>query len=380
MRHIALVIPGFLSFGGAERQVLLLAGGLVRRGWRVSVLALSGEGGPPAEEFAASGATFLSLHMRKGLADPRGWLALNRWLLREAPDVVHAHLPHAAWIARWSRLTAPVRVLIDTVHTSATGGWGRRLGYRLSRRLPDRVTAVSQAVADAYLAARMVTAPQLTVLPNGIDLDRWHPDPALRARVRAELGLRDEFLWLSAGRLVAVKDYPTLLHAMAALPPQARLAIAGAGPLEDALRRRARQLGLDSRVRFLGFTHDLPRFLQAADGFVLCSRWEGLPLALLEAAACSLPSVATGVPGTSEAVADGGTGLLVRPAGSSLALHGKMMELMRMSAEQRGELGANARQRVELCYSLSSVLDRWEALYTELLEANPSPRRTGRRT
>src|ERR1035437_7939965 len=157
MRHVALVIPGLDRVGGAERQVILLATGLVQRGWRVSVVALSGTGGSSAQELRDAGAAFLSLDMRKGLADPRGWVRFHRWLKEKRPDVVHAHLPHAAWMARWSRLGTPVRVVVDTLHSSSTGTWGRRLGYRWSAWLTDKVTAVSQAVADAHLSAHMVS-------------------------------------------------------------------------------------------------------------------------------------------------------------------------------------------------------------------------------
>src|SRR6202453_3157581 len=129
MNHIALLIPGLDRIGGAERQVMLLAKGLRSRGWRVSVVALSGAGGEAAAELTAADVTFLSLYMRKGLADPRGWMRFNRWLRRERPDVVHAHLPHAAWLARWSRVAAPLRVLVDTLHSSSTGTLGRRVGY-----------------------------------------------------------------------------------------------------------------------------------------------------------------------------------------------------------------------------------------------------------
>jgi glycosyltransferase involved in cell wall biosynthesis len=175
--HVAFVIPGLDRIGGAERQTTMLAMGLARRGWRVSVIALTGTGGEAAAHLAAAGVDFLSLRMRKGLADPRGWLRFHRWLRRTRPEVVHAHLPHAVWLARWSRLAAPVRVLVDTVHTSATGTLGRRLGYRLSASLPDQVTAVSAAAAEAYQAAHMVDAARLLVLPNGIDPNRWKPAP-----------------------------------------------------------------------------------------------------------------------------------------------------------------------------------------------------------
>ena len=374
MIHILFVIPGIDRIGGAERQVIQLAKGLRRRGWRVSFIALSGTGGDKAAELIDSGIAFESLGMRKGLADPRGWIRFHRWLRRERPDVVHAHLPHAVWLSRWSRLAAPVRVLVDTLHTTSTGTVGRQLGYRWSDSLPDKVTAVSQAVADTHLEARMVTADKLLVIPNGIDVEQWRPDPQVRAIVRRELGLDDEFLWLAAGRLDPVKDYPTMLRAMVGVPANARLVIAGAGALEGELRKLSSDLDLQNRVRFLGFEPDVRRWMQAADGFVLSSRWEGLPMALLEAAACAVLAVATDVPGTRRAVVNGETGWLAEP-GSIPALQQAMTQMMQAPIEQRHAMGDRARQRVVENFSLESVLDRWENLYTQLLRQSPVPKR-----
>lgn len=377
MNHIALLIPSLDRIGGAERQLMLLAKGLLKRGWRVTVVALSGSGGNAAAELAAAGAGFVTLEMRKGLADPRGWLRFHRWLQREAPDVVHAHLPHAAWLARWSRLGAPVRVVVDRLHSSSTGSLGRRLGYRWSDCLPDQVTAVSDAVARAHLSARMASTEKLIVVPNGVEVEAWRPDASVRASLRRELGIGDEFLWLAAGRLEPVKDYPTLLHAFAHLPPCARLFVAGVGPLLDELRQLATQLGVESRVRFLGFELDLRRWMQAADGFVLSSRWEGLPMAILEASSCALPVAATDVPGTRETIVDGLTGLLAT-AGNVKALAEAMTTIMRTPPEKRAAMGHRARQHIVEHFSLESALDRWEALYGEGLRLNPTPRRWGR--
>jgi glycosyltransferase involved in cell wall biosynthesis len=374
MSHIAILIPGFDRIGGAERQAILLAKELIQRGWKVSVVTLSGSAPDAAIELQAAGAACLNLRMRKGLADPRGWIRFHRWLKREAPDIVHTHLPHAAWFARWSRLGAPARVLVDTLHSSSTGDWGRHLGYRYSRWLPDSVTAVSRAVAETHLAAGMATAGKLTVLPNGVDVQFYRPDPAMRAPLRRELGLTHEFLWLAAGRLEPVKDYPTLLRAMAELPEAVRLVIAGTGPLEGQLRSLTGDLALASRVRFLGFEPDVRHWMQAADGFVLSSRWEGLPMGLLEAAACALPAVATDVPGTREAVVDGQTGFLA-PASNAATLQDAMARIMQMNAEERQAMGERARQTVVERYSLEAVVDRWEALYAELMLRHPRPLR-----
>jgi glycosyltransferase involved in cell wall biosynthesis len=143
------------------------------------------------------------------------------------------------------------------------------------------------------------------------------------------------------------------------------------------LRQLSRELGVEHRVHFLGFQPEVCRWMQAADGFVLSSRWEGLPVGLLEAAACGLPAVATDVPGTREVIGHGKTGLLAG-AGNIGVLEGAMNTMMQTSSEERQAMGQRARQLVTERFSLNAVLDRWEALYREALAANPVPRRWGR--
>lgn len=328
-------------------------------------------------ELQAAGVEFLSLGMRRGLADPRGWARMRGWLLANSPDVVHAHLPHAAWMARLARLAAPVRVVVDTVHTPSAGSAVRRALYRMTARLTDCVSAVSRPVADACVSARMVPAGRIVIVPNGIDTGIWRPDPEAGARLRAEMSIGDRFLLVAAGRLEPVKDHATLLAAFAGLPQQAYLAIAGAGSLEPKLRRLSSSLGIDARVRFLGFTPEVLRWMQAADACVLASRWEGLPICLLEAGACALPCVATDVAGSSEIVVDGETGFLAR-SGDPDSLRRAMLRLMQLTPANRRAMGVNARQRIEERFGLTSVLDRWEQLYADLLFQRPLPARWGR--
>lgn len=377
MNHAVQAIPGINRIGGAEQQVILIARGLARRGWRSTVVALSGDGGEAARELRAEGVEFLSLGMRKGLADPRGWLRMRRWLLENKPDVLHAHLPHAAWFARLVRLLAPVRVVVDTVHSASTGSAIRRNLYRLSSWLTDCVSAVSRPVEQACVSAHMVPGRQIVVVPNGVDTDAWRPEPEAAGCLRAELGVGDDFLWVAAGRLEPVKDYATLLEAVAGLPQRARLILAGAGSLETDLRSFSSSLGIDSRVQFLGFTRDVRRWMKAADACVLASRWEGLPICLLEAGACALPSVATDVAGSNEVVVDGVTGFLARP-GNVDSLRRAMLRLMHMTPANRRAMGRNARQRIEERYGMESVLDRWEQLYADLLVHRSFPARRGR--
>jgi len=367
LTHIALVIPGLDRIGGAERQTILLAKGFRKRGNRVSVVALSGTGGAAARELTEAGVAFLTLKMRKGLADARGWLRFQCWLWRERPDVVHAHLAHAVWLTRWSRLTAPVPVQVDTLHSASTGTLGRRFGYRLSNWLTDRVTAVSQEVAEAHLRAGMVSRGKLVIVHNGVDIGVWRPDSEKRAGVRKEMGFKDEFVWLATGRLEPVKDHASLLRALARLPETAQLMVAGWGTLFAGLQALTTELRLTTRVQFLGFVPDLERWMHAADGFVLSSRWEGLPTGLIEAAASGLPSVATDVAGVREIVAEGQSGLLT-PVGDVEALAAAMEQVMQMPLEMRRAMGNLARQRAGGQFSLDAVLDAWERLYGTLLD------------
>ena len=165
---------------------------------------------------------------------------------------------------------------------------------------------------------------------------------------------------------------------MAALPEPARLVIAGHGPDAAELHRLAAELGLERRVRFLSFEADVRRWMRAADGFVLTSRWEGLPMALLEAAACGVPIVATDVPGTREAVIDGETGRLTS-AGDVPALREAMAGMMLLGPAERQAMGERARRMVLEKFSLEQVLQRWEDLYESLLAKNSMPGRWGRR-
>jgi glycosyltransferase involved in cell wall biosynthesis len=376
VNRIAFLIPTIDRIGGAEQQVLQLATGLAQRGWGSSVIALSGNGGAAAQSLQSAGVAFHSLRMRRGLADPRGWLRLHAWIATNHPDVVHAHLPHASLLSRWSRIASPVRVALDTIHTPATGSPMQQLSYRLSSSLPDFVTAVSHAAAHPWLAPGLVSDQSLAIIPNGIDTNRWRRDETARLAMRRNLGLSDdEFLWLAVGRLDPVKNHSTLLRAFAKIPNRSRLAIAGAGPLHAELLSLASGLGLRDRVSFPGFQSDVHRWMQAADALVHCSRWEGLPIVLLEACACELPSVITDIPGSREVLPDPFP-FPIR-VGDPSALAAAMSAMMFLLCEQRRELGRRARISICARFDLNAVLTQWENLYCALLERNPHPSRFG---
>ena len=266
------------------------------------------------------------------------------------------------------RLLAPVRVQLDTIHTSNPGNRPRRLAYRLTNRLTSCVTCVSAAVADAALAAGIAPRKNLAFLLNGVTI----PSNPSRRSPR----IPSQFQWLAVGRLAPVKDYPTLLRAFATLPGQPTLQIAGEGPDEKPLRKLATDLKIENRIQFSGFHRDIQPLLFVADGFVLSSLWEGLPMNVLEASAASLPVVATDGPGTRETIQPGVTGLIV-PVSDPTALAHAMAEVMAMQSDRRNQMGLSGREFVEAHFSLPNIVSQWEQLYSRLLAEHPHPTRHG---
>src|ERR1019366_8978335 len=131
----------------------------------------------------------------------------------------------------------------------------------------------------------------------------------------------------------------------------------------EVIQAQAAELG--TSVRWLGLRRDMPALLDAADGFVLASAWEGMPLAVGEAMAMEKPVVATDVGGVRELVGEAG---VIVPAKSPDALAESMLDLMRSTPEARGVLGRAARERIATRFSIDAKADEWEALYRAVLE------------
>lgn len=360
-----------LMRGGAETQVFLLARELRERGHPVQVVSMRR---PEAYvyDLEALGIETVDLGMRSGVPDPRALVRLARAWRRFRPDVAHAHMVHAVLLARLARPLARVPVLVSTAHNLTEGARWREFAYRATDRLGDLTTNVCQAAVDRYVAVGAAPRDRIVRMPNGLDVAGFDPDPAVRERVRAALGLTDDaFVWLAVGRLEPQKDVPSLLEAARTLPPAAVVVLVGEGPLHAELEARRDALGLDpARVRFLGARADVPDLMRAADGYVMSSAWEGLPMVLLEAGASGLPIVATDVGGNAEIVRDGATGRLVAPHDPA-ALAAAMAETMALPASERAAWGRSARAHVAAEFDLGRVVDAWIARYRQLLAGPP---------
>jgi len=350
--------------GGAEQQVRSLALTFRRRGWNVGLVSML-----PMEPFLAElgvdGIRTASLGMSRGVADPRGLVRLASLLRRWRPDVLHAHMVHANLMARLSRFLVRTPVVISTMHNENEGRQWRYVAYRLTDRLSDVTTSVSQGAVQEAIHRGAAAKPRIRLVPNGIRTADYKNEPEARDQTRRALGLTDQFAWLAVGRLVEAKDYPTMVSAFKRARdshPNAKLLIAGTGPLAQSIRTSVVSAGLDPDVTLLGFRPDVAALMQAADGFVLSSAWEGLPMVLLEAAASALPIVATDVGGSRDVVIDGISGDLVAP-GDDAALGRAMQKVMALSAGQRAAMGGAGRAHVSRVFNVDTIADTWEALY-----------------
>lgn len=357
-----------MARGGAERQVVDLAVALGRRRWKISVASMI----PPTDyqtELSDAGVRLVSLEMRQGHPSLRGLTRYVHIVRRWRPDVVHAHMVHANLLARTGRILVPSVPVISTVHNVSEGARWREWAYRLTHAMSSETTAVSRAAAERYVAVGAVPAGGIVVVPNGFDPAHL-ADPIHRPATRRSLGLDDGlFAWLTVGRLVEAKGHDMLLEAFRRVRdayPTCRLIIAGDGPERGQLLRRIEQLHLQDSVWLLGERRDVPALLASADAFVLSSRWEGLPMVLLEAAAHGLPIVSTDVGGCRE-VAVPELGAIVRAPNVGAIADG-MLELMRQPRLRHAEIGDRLRQHVEAEFSLAAVVDRWEALYAAVQE------------
>ena len=365
-----LFLSTSMGLGGADQQLLSAAQVLRDRGHEIRIVSLTPLG-PMGLQARSLGLATDSLEMRRGIPDPRGLARLVRIARAWKPDVVHSHMVHANLMARVLRMLVPVPVLVSTIHNVYEGGPVLMAGYRVTNGLVDHMTIISQAAADRFVGERIVPERLLTVIANGVDTDRMrNVPPDARAVLRGAWSVSDDrFLWLAVGRFEVAKDYPNMLRAFGevrAREPRALLVIVGQGSLQAEAEALAGELGLGDSVRFLGARDDVPAVMSAADGYVMSSAWEGMPMVLLEAAAAGLPIVATGVGGNGEVVRDGESGFLV-PARDPGALGGGMLRLMALADEQRRAMGERGREHVRANFGLHRVAERWERVYWDAL-------------
>ena len=276
-------------------------------------------------------------------------------------DIVHTHLfPSDYLVGLLSRVRRSVMPFVHTEH----GSWNRRRYLApvavFETLLYARFAAlvgVSEAVCQSLRTWVPALANRVVLIRNGVEVDVSFP-------LQGPDG-RHSILFVGSFRS-RVKGFDVLLEALASLPESTYpLLVVGDGPLRPAMERQTARLGLDARVTFLGHRRDVRSLMRQAALMVMPSRWEGLPMALLEAMAEGCPVVATAVGGVPEVVEDGVTGWLVQPDSPS-ELAARLAAVLG-SPEERSRVASRAFERVMSDWSLAQQVDRTVALYEELL-------------
>ncbi len=295
------------------------------------------------------------------VAQIRALIALYRLFRAERPDLVHAHMPISGFLARIAARAAGVPRVAYTCHGflfNQPGPLWRRAASFVMEWVAARFSDVFLTVSreEAADAVRLGICKHAVPVGNGRDPAVFHPDAAARARVRAEFGVPDGRVVITAvARLVRHKGYPELLAAMRDV--EAELWVVGERLFSDHgedMEPYFAQAGLGARLRRLGYRRDVTAILAASDIFVLPSHFEGLPMSVIEAMLCGLPVVATNIRGPREQVEEGVTGLLV-PAADIAALR---MALLRMVDDPalRARMGAAGRARAVLAFDEAMVV------------------------
>ena len=358
---ILLVITG-LGMGGAEKLVTSLADQFISKGHDVVVAYMTGE---VILSPKSNCVNLINLNVNSIKNAFGAYFKLRRLIIDFKPDVVHSHLLHANILCRSLRLTTAIPRLISSAHNTDEEGWMRFLAYRLTDRLADISTNVSDEAVEAFIKKKAVRPGRMLTLHNGISITEFVYSEQSRNDVRRQLGMiKGEQLILAVGRLNEQKDYPNLLSAILVLSknyPNIKLAIAGNGPLLQDLKKIVDKLGIRHIVNFLGVREDIPSLMSAADVFVLSSAWEGFGLVVAEAMACKQVVVATDCGGVKEVVGD--AGFLVPPK-NFVALATALQQALTLEHDDRIQLGEKARQRSMQLYSLDMATEKWLRLYS----------------
>jgi glycosyltransferase involved in cell wall biosynthesis len=362
---VLLVITG-MSMGGAEKVVANLADALAKAGHEILIAYLKAKPFQVAPQRPDVRVVCLDINSIRDI--PSGYLRFRKIVREFKPHIVHSHMFHATMLARLARLTMSIPSMISTCHNAVDGGRLRALAYRATDRLTDISTNVSREAVEAFVDRGAVRESRMVPIYNGIAVDEFRASPDARARVRALFGIGPGCkLYLAAGRLSILKDYPNMFAALARLPKDLdfKLLIAGDGALRPTLEKKVTELGLDARVRFLGIRSDITELMSAADVFVLSSSGEGFALVVAEAMACECVVVATDCGGVKEVL--GSEGFLV-PSRDPQALADALVAASSLGEEDAAELGKAARRRVVNLYSFDRAVERWQAFYGELVD------------
>lgn len=375
--HIVHIVHRF-DTGGMENGMVNLFNTLPPQRYRHTVVALT-DYSDFRQRITAQPVGFHALHRAPGHG--LGWTVRLWKLLRQLkPDLVHTR-NLAALEAQFVAAAAGVHATVHGEHGRDVfdlhgRNWKYNLLRRAARSFVSNYIAVSRDLESWLRQTVRVPPRKLHQIYNGVDSVKFHPRAGARPAVLPPgFADADSTVFGSVGRMVEVKDYPTLTRAFIQMlqqsperAAQARLVIVGDGPARAACMELLERAGMAHLAWLPGERHDIAELMQAFDVFVLPSKNEGISNTILEALASGLPVIATAVGGNVELVEDGVTGRLV-PAGDAENMAQALLGYLGdpEAPARIARQGGNARRQAEQRYSIPAMAEAYATVYDRTL-------------
>jgi glycosyltransferase involved in cell wall biosynthesis len=294
---------------------------------------------------------------------------LSKIILNTLPEIVHTYFFWSIIFGRLLKMAGRIKILVENREDEGFNwGWHEYLLLRRTKHLPDKIICVSEAVKKVVQERERMEETRIAVINNGVDSN--NVPSGLQAVTRRELGFHDENLVIGMvanyNRPVkGVGNFLDVVPAIVSAVPSARFIFVGGGNEENALREKAKMLGIEPYLVFVGYTKEIHRYYEIMDISVLNSFSEGLSLTLLESMGYGISVVATRVGGNPELVVEGETGYLV-PVNNHGLLADRIVKLL-LHPELRRSMGEEGRKRIERKFQMRDVANRYLEIYKGLL-------------
>lgn len=352
---ILQVIPT-LDMGGAETMCQGLSIQLHRMGHQISVVCLSGDRTVLTRRLESQGIPVF--HLDKALGMGLDCIPKLRHVLDEVqPQVIHTHLHSLKYVAlAMGRRSIPI---LHTIHNQADQEavfLDKQISRWLFRRGKATPVALSREIQNSIVSLYGLPAQDIPVVCNGIDLSR--------CLKKTDYTLHYPIRLVHVGRFYPQKNHEAILSALVLLKQRgirAQVSCYGTGPLLEDIRRQAEEMGLQKQVLLEGVTEDVFSALHQGDLFLLPSKWEGLPMTVIEAMGSGMPVVVSNVGGVGDMVTSGQSGLLIEPTAQALA---DAIETLCKDEALRTRLGTQAMEDAKR-FSLEAMASGYEALYRQ---------------